>query len=69
MPVCTIQTGGPGCCRDLALPVGLLRKTDPEWTGRNTLTADERRFTQIRGKPRMDTNGHEGMEGLTTERD
>ena len=54
MSINTIQTAGTSCCRDLALPVGLLRKTGREWTRRNTSTANERGFTQMRGKPRMD---------------
>jgi hypothetical protein len=32
MSIHRIQTGWPSCCRDLAFPVGLLRKTDREET-------------------------------------
>jgi hypothetical protein len=49
--------GGASCCRDLALPVGLLRKIDREWTRtvnahewtrRNISTADGHGFARIR---------------------
>jgi hypothetical protein len=34
--------GGASCCRDLALPVGLLRKIDREETPQPRMDADER---------------------------
>jgi hypothetical protein len=62
MSISTIQAAGASCCRDLAVPVGLLRKTERERTSqprmdqpsREAMAGKLRIYADKRQEPRMD---------------